>query len=731
MVKEWLDKKPLILPGLLILLTGCFCMGFWGDWDFYIVNDHPMRIQYLWDTLKINLPIFHKLIYWNPFINCGEPSLSLYPPGFVIFGAMIDFITFHILPVEIIYKFLLIFAYYLPGFTSLLLYKKLGISRISAALGALIMMLYSDVTIGGDVEGGMVIGLLNMRLAVGLAPLVLYFAISCLEAQHKLKNALFTGLTLGLCLLTHPWDSFLPLFGVIFLFIFNVSTLSLNKKINSPQRHREHGEGFFKFSNFFFLRNLCDSVVYTFLYLKKAGGLLTLILILAVGLSAFWTLPAFIHREFLRRATLWDFSIYEVYSWIKVLTPFILLYLISMINTNVKKITPLAFLPPLMLILIFLSYIFRIELFEPTRLKDNFFFSILIFSGVGIDWLCICVKIRVQGSGFRVQGTKLTATRQASIFLYPVLIACLIIILILPFMNLPSKSSYTTGSIAYYDNFARHYQMNEVFDELRNSPPGRILFTSSSRPMQGAYHTHIFALTPLLIGREIIGGVPTTHTPVANYLYYGGKQDKNTDFAEVFDNNSIFGMRYDKGVDTTRLHKICKQLNITTIVVGKYEDKVLSFFKSHPEYFPLRTKMGGSPRSRFHIFDVSGYKSCLLDYDTAWVNARVIKGKMDEIHIKIFEAKQTSQIGVKISYYPLWKVYLGNTRLKINQDEFGLIKIEVPKGKDYLVKLKYEDGLAEQIGWIITLMALISILVLLLVSSVQIRIKNYELKIKN
>ncbi len=653
MMKKWLDRKPLILPGLLILLVGCFCMGFWGEWDFYIVNDHPMRIQYLWDTLRINLPVFHKLIYWNPFINCGEPSLSLYPPGFVIFGAIIDFLTFHLLPLEIIYKFLLIFAYYLPGFTSLLLYKKLGISRISATLGALIMMLYSHITIGGDVEGGMVIGLLNMRLAVGLTPLILYFGICCLEAQHKLKYALCTGLILGLCLLTHPWDSLLPLFGIILLFIFNLPILSSGK----------------------------PKLVWV--------GWLILILILSLALSAFWILPAFVHREFLRRDFLWDFSINEVYSWIKVLTPFILLYLISMVNTSAKKITPLAALPPLMLILMLTSYFFKLELFEPTRLKDNFFFAILIFSAVGIE--CICAQRK---------------TVLAAIFLYFVLI----IILILPFMNLPSKSSYTAGSIAYYDNFARCYQMNEIFEELKDSPPGRILFTSSSRPMKGAYHTHIFAMTPILIGREIIGGVPTTHTPMANYLYYGGRQDKNTDFAEVFDNNSIFGMRYDEGVEEKRLHEICKLLNITTIVVGKYENKVLAFFKSHPEYFPLRIKIG-----RFHLFNVVGYKACLLDYDTAKVNARVIKGKMDEIHLKVFEAKQTSTLRVKISYYPLWKAYLGNTRLKIEQDELGLIKIELPKGKDYLVKLKYEDGLAEQIGWIITLLALVSIPIIVVV----------------
>ena len=104
-----------------------------------------------------------------------------------------------------------------------------------------------------------------------------------------------------------------------------------------------------------------------------------------------------------------------------------------------------------------------------------------------------------------------------------------------------------------------------------------------------------------------------------------------------------------------------------------------------------------------------------MDYDTAKVNARVIKGKMDDIHIKVFEAKQTSSLRVKISYYPLWKAYLGNTRLKIKQDELGLIKIELPEGKDYLVNLKYEDGLAEQLGWIITLLSLVSLPILLLI----------------
>lgn len=98
--------------------------------------------------------------------------------------------------------------------------------------------------------------------------------------------------------------------------------------------------------------------------------------------------------------------------------------------------------------------------------------------------------------------------------------------------------------------------------------------------------------------------------------------------------------------------------------------------------------------------------------DKEKVNAQIINSKMNEINIRVSEAKQLTHIRVKISYYPLWKVYPGN--LKITQDEIGLIKIELPKGKDYTIKLKYEDGLIEQIGWIISLVTLGSISILLL-----------------
>ncbi|MEW6608340.1 MAG: hypothetical protein AB1414_13000 [bacterium] len=639
-----MNKKSFILPVLLILLIGCFCMGFWGEWDFYIVNDHPIRIQYLWDTLKINLPIFHKLIYWNPFINCGEPSLYLYPPGFIIFGTAIDLITFHQLPIEIIYKLLLIFAYYLPGITSLLFYKKIGLSRISALLGALAMMLYSNMTIGGDVEGGMIIGFLNMRLAVGLAPLILYFALS-----WNLKNAIWTGLTLGLCLLTHPWGCLLPILAIILL--------------GTPS--------------------------------KKSIGLLLLIFVLASGISCFWSLPAFSHREFLRRAVIWDFSPDDIFTWIKQLQPFCLLYLISLAGLH-KKHLRLGFLPLIILIVIPGSYFFHLELLEPSRLKDNFFFSILLLSAVGIEQLLIWLKWRT---------------------IYSIASICLIIILLVPFMNSPTRDSYTYGSITYYENFDKYYQMNNIFHTLKDSPPGRILFTSSSRPMKGVYHTHIFALTPVFIGREIIGGIPTAHTPMANYLYYGGKQNKNTDFAEAFDNKSIFGMNYDEGVDVQRLHKICSRLNITTIVVGKYEDKVRSFFLANPDYFPLRTKIG-----RFHFFDVANYKYSLLDYN----KAVVIKGKMDEIHIRVLEAKQNTTLGVKISYYPLWKASIDNIQLKVSQDEMGLIKVNLPAGKNYIVKLKYEEGLMEQIGWIITILSLVSGFLLLCCQPFFTQVVNNE-----
>ncbi|MEW6619863.1 MAG: hypothetical protein AB1422_11105, partial [bacterium] len=52
-------------------------------------------------------------------------------------------------------------------------------------------------------------------------------------------------------------------------------------------------------------------------------------------------------------------------------------------------------------------------------------------------------------------------------------------------------------------------------------------------------------------------------------------------------------------------------------------------------------------------------------------------------------------------------------QLKVSQDEMGLIKVNLPAGENYIVKLKYEDGLMEQIGWIITSLSLVSVFLLI------------------
>ncbi|MFH1961972.1 MAG: hypothetical protein ABIJ30_03705, partial [bacterium] len=340
---------------ILALFIGFYYIGY-IDWRHPAIHDdNPGVFFELWYSLKIAIPQMGNMFTWNPYWSAGIPSMQFYPPGFIFIGIFLDMITLHLLNIENIYSLLTLFTYFLPGVSTFFLYSRLGLSRTSTFFTVLVMLLYhvailNSMFLGADI-GGMAIGMLSNRIAIGLFPLALYFAIGCFQENGRLRDVVLTGLTLGMIYLTHPMHSMLPTLGIFLIWLFN---------------HRS---------------------------LRKGFGVLSI----AIGTSAFWVLPLIQRSSCLKLGFVWPFSLQYLGVWAEILSPYLILYALSMVwvfqyaSLHQKRmVLPLICLVPAMLLFIIFNYLilfkcFDIGFFDAFRMNDSFFYPVLLLSGIGLE----------------------------------------------------------------------------------------------------------------------------------------------------------------------------------------------------------------------------------------------------------------------------------------------------------------------------------------------------------
>lgn len=662
---ELTNRGYYLLSVFVILLTGYICMGFWGNNGFFIYDDHPKRILYLWNFIRQG---GIDLWAWDPWVNAGEPSLVLYPPCDALLGALIDLITFRSMPLEEVYRITLIIVYYLPGFAALLFCRQIGISRIGSLLTALIVMLYQGNYMGSDVDGSIKIGMMCGRLAISFVILACYFTVKHLENCGGIFNTVGMVCALSGIVLSNPCH-FYNVFLSISIFWYFLS----HKKMSD------------------------------FLWVLLVGGI-------AFGLCAFWLIPGLYYQEFVVLSFIKEFALKDMFSLIFQLKPFFILYLVGLMlmlmnGCGTRKMWATMLLPIGVILAVWFDCVILykflgIGLFDPWRVSDAFHFSLLLAFGITLEYLGVKT----------VKGVK---QRIASV----VLILCLVFIMFKPYVNLPQDSAFASKSPAHYKVFNEIYKIDNLWRSLKNAPKGRVLFTSSAIYYHSVFfyspwrlwHTHFFGLTPIFTNREIIGGTAGMLSPVACYLYYGGKQNKLTNWVESFDDHTLFGMDYEKDIDEKRLFNICKKLNITTIVIGEYEPRALSFFLQAKEHFYQRERVG-----IFYVFGVKDYQGTYLDFVPQQVNAMIIQYIPNKkIEINVLNSCHGAGMTLKISYFPWWEAYCNGKKLKIESDEIGLMRFMLPEGKNYTVIFKYRIPVIMRISLCITLLTLISILIVI------------------
>lgn len=499
------------------------------------------------------------------------------------------------------------------------------------------------------------------------------FFFYCLERHTQRWPWILLALSVALVILFHPYHSFLPFFGVAAQ-LYTWSRIGINVS-------------------------------------NKVMRKLFFVLLLGIGLVSFWWVPLFLHSGFVSQMQVWSGSnkfkdlLYALSEgWSKKL--FLVLYCSSALSllygnhTEKRKavlagllLTPVFMLVFLLLIRLVLNGLLRNYMIDPWRLQDDFHFSIILTSGIGIGFLIEKFLENVKNWKLR-EMNKLMAT---GLFLVLFGVGYFSI-------EIMSYCFHYTGfsQFASLSQTRRILQLDELWNYLKSDSDGRILFTSARigyPNLPSRFVTHAVALTPDYTGRPILGAVNEPFYSTASFLYFGVKPPNIVrEEADFLQNESLFGIPWEK-MSSDTFWNFCRRFNATTIIANDEESKVNDFLNHSDKFIPVR-QIGV-----FHLYHLKNYSSSWLLSDNNSVEAGIVKFSDDQINIQVRKSRKDSLLLIKMGYYPRWKAYMGHKRIPLKSDEMGLMRLQLPEGANYSISIRYESTMAEKMGWVLTFLS--------------------------
>ncbi|MCI0476982.1 MAG: hypothetical protein L0Y55_12105, partial [Anaerolineales bacterium] len=241
------------------------------------------------------------------------------------------------------------------------------------------------------------------------------------------------------------------------------------------------------------------------------------------------------------------------------------------------------------------------------------------------------------------------------------------------------------------------YRLEELWETLRTEE-GRVLFTSFyaqlNRKGDLGIPTTLPALTPLFANRQMMGGTFTHWSPIAALMWVG---DTNPPVlwgrVEEIDDRALFGVPLEQLGDA-QVFEYCRRFNITTIVASVNDFRTRTFLDASPRF------QSYYDNGYFFVYRVQGYENAWFEACNAAVD--LISFADTEIVLRVRAAQSDASVNVKVYAYPLWRARTdAGHALAITRDDLALMRIALPPGENYVVTLRYEEGIAEQVGvWI-------------------------------
>jgi len=666
-----------IIPCLILILAGYAAFSFLFTSEPFVYDDHGFHYASLSRVLTDTQPVLKSIFGWNPSWFAGIPEFQFYPPGFVILGVLLNAITLGLLSTGTIYQSIIIFSLLLPGIAGYYLLENAGYSKWAALISGLILLLYPAGASG--TLFGVIFGLLNSRIALGLVLLIIICYVNLLSHPGKIHYRVLLCLLISSLVLMHPYHIFLAVIA-IFSQLFTWSKTGLIE--------------------------------------AKTGVRKTVIIVsIGIGITAFWWMPLIIYSDYMAKMQVWSAGaglkdlIYSIsgdfqqkfFLGLYCLTGISLLYM--KYNTRQKSIlaglllTPVLMLAFLFFVRLVLMSLLKFHSIDPWRLQDDFYFSIMGTSGLGILFPLQAGIQKIKESVKNIHNISYACI--SILFSLALLIGGLQIIK-------PSFHLQGYGKFGFLQQTTISLRLDELWDNLKKEKDGRVLFTSARINIPGypdIMNTHVLALTPNYTGRSILGAVNEPFYATSSYLFFGKlppviiRQE-----ADALQNVSLFGIPW-KQMNDTQLWKFCAAFNVTSIVIN---DKELEARELLDRSGLFRQVISIGPNT---VYSVQKYHPSWF-YSESKGKFQLKKWDRNQIDIEVGHPNPGASMLIKMGYYPCWHAYVDGKSIPLYQDKTGLMKVILPTGNNYLLSIKYETTFAEWAGIFISILS-IGILILL------------------
>jgi len=628
-VRPW-QKELAVLALLCGVALASY--GFLLGNDLFIYGDHPGQFVRFWYTTQVG----QKLLGWNPLWYAGYPELQFYPPGFVMLGWLLDWLTLQQLSPSAVYQCLVFVACLLPGLSIYGLARQISGSRWTGLLCGVLGLIFSGLWGGAT---AIFVGMVGERLAFGLVPLVTLLGWKALHSSRPIGWWLATSLALAVVMLMHPFHAVGPVLFLGFVALFR------------PGRLAQLGK-------------------------------LVVASILSLGLIAFWLLPLAFYSNYF--APMLRSTLAQTLEWLigpttgaylgvsLLILPTVLVERSRDFRVFVLAAWLTAITSAVLIVGDHLVLIERYGLYwlDPVRFAAEVYLVLILMAGLGLAHLPRWLARRYWPRGEWV-------------------VAGVVAVAILAWLGQPFLSLMRSQRDAtpFLSEAREAFPLDSTWDALR-AGEGRVLFSSHYMQL-GDMPTSLKAATPFFTERPIVGGTFSHWSPLARVLWVGRADvDVLPERVELTDDVSFGGRAWTDWTDA-EFFDLCHRLYVTTVATTWSDIRARTFLDAashfHSDYsddlFVLYRVVDPEPG----LFEAEGATVTLLDEGPT------------ELRFHVREAVADATLQIRITDYPLWQVVAGEQPVAHHADALGLMVLSLPSGT-YDLHVRYQPGPAERAG---------------------------------
>ena len=623
-------------------------------------DDHPGQLYRLIHAITLGPAPWH----WNAGWWAGYPELQYYPPGFFYLGTLVHHAALAALSPGAIYLGLVWLVFLLPGAsTYMLLCRVLGHGWL-ALPGAFLALTISAESRSG-IEEGLRWGLVAARLGWGLLPLLALSLLPWLEATGRPRAR--PTLLVAAVILAHP--AHLPAALALVLLAGVCAPGGLRAWWRDAALVAGVGLGI---AGFWLLPLTAHLVVGPPMALPLAWGDASpsaliagvarrplLLVLLAVNLAggvglALGSRPP---RRLL---------------WLQVLVPALLL--VTVVDAVLGEHARVLWLPA-------------------DRLVDACLLALILGGSAAVTGLVRAGIARYRWNPpWAAAGIAVVLGLAPGVFLAGAP----------PGSHEPSLSLWPRPrDWPTSQEIIRGNRMEALWDALGRAPAGRVLFLRSSVPLEFGRdwwraHSHLTSLTPVVAGRDMVGGTFTHPSPVAGVFYRGLADGPAAliapirTLAERLDGVSVFGRELPRQ-RPDEFSRLAVRLRVSTVVALDEDMPNLGFLTSDPQWgVPARV-------GPFLVF-------------TSAVPRPLPEKVGPDRYVAFISSPEGGWVSTGMAWSPLWRARTPTGSVATRQGELGLLEVELPRGAGGELALHHRPGLAEWAGAFASLGALVVLL---------------------